>query len=109
MIRGAHLARQRPFAAGTLAGYRDGWDEDGRSYLYTGEGQFGDMTFTRGNRAILEHRERGRELHLFEWVRPGIYRYVGRMECAGYELRPGVPDRAGRPRTAIVFRLRPLP
>jgi 5-methylcytosine-specific restriction protein A len=89
-------------------GYGDGWSEDGRFYRYSGEGQHGDMTFTRGNRAILEHREKGRELHLFELVRPGVYRYVGQMEYAGYELCPGVPDRNNRPRTAIVFYLRPI-
>jgi len=66
------------------------------------------MTFTRGNRAILEHREKGRELHLFELVRSGVYRYVGQMEYVGYELYPGVPDRNNRPRTAIVFYLRPI-
>lgn len=93
---------------GEVYGYRDGWSDDGRWYFYTGEGQKGDMTFAHGNRAILRHREQGRELHLFERTRPGVYRYVGRMECDGYEFRPGVPDRTGRPRTVIVFRLRPV-
>lgn len=93
---------------GETDGYQDGWSEDGRFYWYTGEGQYGDMRLTRGNRAVLEHREQGRALHLFEQTRPGLYRSVGQMECDGYELRPGVPDRSGRPRTAIVFRLRPV-
>ena len=33
-------------------GYHDGWDGD--SYLYSGEGQEGDMEFIKGNKAIRE-------------------------------------------------------
>ena len=33
-------------------GYEDGWDEDRNFYLYTGEGQVGNMKFLRGNKAI---------------------------------------------------------
>ena len=35
-------------------GYEDGWSDEG-IYLYTGEGQRGDMTFSRGNIAIRDH------------------------------------------------------
>ena len=35
-------------------GYSDGWNEDG-VYLYTGEGQVGDMQFVRGDKAIRDH------------------------------------------------------
>jgi len=106
--RGSQVILLFSSPSGSLYGYKDGWSDDGRWYLYTGEGQYGDMTFTRGNRAILEHRKHNRTLHLFERTRPGVYRYVGEMECDGYELHPGVPDRSGRPRTVIVFRLRPV-
>lgn len=106
--RGHRLVLLFSSPTGREYGYRDGWSEDGRFYWYTGEGQRGDMTFTRGNRALRDHRERGSELHLFERTRPGVYRYVGQMECDGYELRSGVPDRDGCPRTVIVFRMRPL-
>ena len=40
--------------AGEQFGYSDGWDEDG-VFLYTGEGQRGDMEFVRGNLAIRQH------------------------------------------------------
>jgi hypothetical protein len=40
-------------------------DEDG-FFHYTGEGQFGDQQMTQGNRAIRDHVEEGRDLHLFE-------------------------------------------
>jgi len=36
--------------AGKYHGYEDGWSEDGY-FHYTGEGQKGDMTFTKGNKA----------------------------------------------------------
>ncbi len=95
--------------SGRAYGYCDGWSEDGRWYFYTGEGQRGDMRLVRGNRAIAEHRASGRELWVFEFTRPGFYRCLGRMEYEGHTFQPGVPDRAGRPRTVVVFRLRPLP
>jgi hypothetical protein len=40
--------------AGEQYGYRDGWDDNG-VFLYTGEGQEGNMEFVRGNRAIRDH------------------------------------------------------
>ena len=42
--------------------YSDGWTNDG-VFLYTGEGKVGDMEFMRGNRAILQHAEEGKDLH----------------------------------------------
>lgn len=57
--------------SGAQFGYEDSEtvDEDGgTTFLYTGEGQTGDMQFIRGNRAILEHSRDGRALHLFRTV-----------------------------------------
>ncbi len=66
------------------------------------------MTPTGGNGAIAEHRGSGKALHLFEFVREGWYRYVGEFEYVDHAMQPGVPDTRGRPRVAIVFRLRPV-
>ena len=95
--------------SGEKHGYRDGWQEDG-TYHYSGEGQVGDMTFTRGNLAIRAHLDDGRGLYLFERVaRPtGHVRFIGQMLYAGHRLVPGVPDRDGTARTAIVFVLAPV-
>lgn len=91
-------------------GYEDGWTEDG-FYIYTGEGQEGDMTLTRGNAAIARHVEEGRDLHLFESGLNGIphgwVRYVGQMVLVDYEYAEG-RDRTGRVRTIIRFRLMPI-
>jgi len=93
--------------AGVSYGYHDSFQENG-TYWYTGEGQRGDMTLTRGNRAILEHEKRGRTLELFEHEDRGLFRYQGRAQYLKHheELRP---DADGASRRAIVFELELLP
>jgi len=87
-------------------GYSDDWIEDGL-FLYTGEGQQGDMTLARGNLAVIEHATDGKDLHLFESMGGGRVRYVGQMVCTGQQERE-VPDKDGNPRRAILFELTPL-
>jgi 5-methylcytosine-specific restriction protein A len=84
----------------------DGWTSDG-VFLYTGEGQRGDMTFVRGNLAIRDHVLQGRDLHMFGYVGSGTVRYLGPMVCAGFEWREA-PDLASNQRQAIVFQLVPM-
>jgi 5-methylcytosine-specific restriction protein A len=91
---------------GAAFGYEDERLDDG-TLLYFGEGQIGDMTFTHGNAAIRDHAENGEDLFLFEKVREGYVRYSGQYVCAGYELRPNIPDRESQLRVAIVFQLVP--
>jgi 5-methylcytosine-specific restriction protein A len=92
-------------AAGEQFGYRDGLQPDG-TFLYTGEGQRGDMRFDRGNKAILEHASDGKELHLFRNAEKGFVEYEGQVAYVSHELVDHRPDGEGRPRTAIVFRLK---
>ena len=91
---------------GSQYGHRDAWTNDGL-FLFAGEGQEGDMEFAGGNRAVLEHMGEGRELLLFEYVRPGTVRYAGQMICAGYRRVRGV-DPQGRDSQVILFELLPL-
>ena len=93
--------------AGLRYGYQDEEHADGTFLLY-GEGQEGHMSFVRGNRAVRDHALNGRDLHLFEKVRPAHLRYRGQFVCAGYEMVPGVPDVNGDLRTAIAFQLTPI-
>ena len=86
-------------------GYKDGWTEEG-TFLYTGEGQEGDMQFIKGNKAILEHVDDGKDVHLFEYIRTGHVRYVGQMICIGYKVRD--KDNKGQDRKVIVFELMPI-
>jgi 5-methylcytosine-specific restriction protein A len=92
---------------GEQYGYNDGWNADG-TFRYSGEGQTGDMTFTRGNKAIRDHVQNGKELHLFERAGAGSVRYIGQMEYAGHDIGSRVQDRDKGLRSAIVFRLAPM-
>jgi 5-methylcytosine-specific restriction protein A len=88
-------------------GYRDGWEENDENgvFLYTGEGQVGDMEFVRGNVAIRDHAIDGKDLHLFETRGKGDgCRYLGLFECIGWNHRRG-PDSEGNERSIIVFQL----
>lgn len=90
--------------SGEQYGYGDGWDENG-VFLYTGEGQVGDMDFARGNRAIRDHAREGKDLYLFEALGKGKgYRHMGRFACSSWEFRRGI-DRNGDERRVIVFHL----
>lgn len=66
-------------------GYKDGWVSD-NEYAYSGEGQYGDQQFVRGNRAIRDHAADGRELHLFERHGTGTYKYVGQFAVSSHKL-----------------------
>jgi len=86
-------------------GYHDGWDKDG-VFLYSGEGQSGDMTFRGGNKALRDHAGNGKDLVLFEQVGHGQVRYRGCFACSTWEYREA-KDRTGKMRKAIVFHLIP--
>lgn len=84
--------------------------EDG-SFKYTGDGQEGDQDPNiGGNKALLEHRKKGRSLRLFEESDRNTYvRYVGEFELgdAEPEVRRA-PDRNGDERDVLVFHLLPV-
>lgn len=85
-------------------GYEDGW-VDGDVFVYTGEGQVGDMEFTRGNRAIRDHALDGKELLLFEALgKSQPVRFMGSFACPSWEFGTG-PDRDGNDRRLIRFHL----
>jgi 5-methylcytosine-specific restriction protein A len=93
--------------SGEQYGYVDGRDELG-VFSYTGEGQVGDMTFTRGNLAIRDHAQNGRALHLFKSLGKGKNQeYLGEHAYAGHSIRRG-PDKNGEQRDVIVFQLVPV-
>jgi len=87
-------------------GYKDEWTEEGL-FLFTGEGQRGDMSFVRGNAAIRDHAANRKDLHLFEYVRKGYVRYVSQMVYTGFrEVRRSDID--GHARRVIAFELMPV-
>jgi 5-methylcytosine-specific restriction protein A len=108
---GISTPRQYPYIflfssdSGEAYGYCDGW-VDADTFRYSGEGQRGDMQLLRGNRAIANHAESGKELHLFQKVDKGLYRYEGEMEYTTHDMEERTADVEGRVRTAIVFTLK---
>jgi 5-methylcytosine-specific restriction protein A len=97
--------------SGSQYGYSDvdGFDQfGGKVFSYTGEGQIGDMDFTRGNRAVREHSREGRALHLFRSLGKGKGKeYLGEFVYADHRLAQG-PDREGNQRQLIIFQLVPV-
>lgn len=91
--------------AGEQYGYEDGFQNDG-TFWYTGEGQVGDMEMKAGNRAIRDHTEESKTLHLFtsEGQPTGVVEYMGEATYLDHHWTT-VPDKYGDPRQAIVFEL----
>ncbi|WP_245242851.1 HNH endonuclease signature motif containing protein [Natronococcus sp. JC468] len=92
--------------SGAEHGYKDEFRGD--TFIYTGEGRTGDMEMTGGNKAICDHKEDGRELHLFEnndkaWS----VTYLGQFECVDW-FEEQLSDTDGNRRKAIRFKLEPV-
>ncbi|MFC2083665.1 HNH endonuclease [Bacteroidota bacterium] len=84
-------------------GYKDEFRPDG-TFWYTGEGQAGNMEMTRGNLAIKNHQQNGKAIHLFEYVRQGVVRYVGEAIYLDHHVETR-PDVNNEKREAIIFEL----
>lgn len=114
--------------AGAEFGYKDGWvpaddDDDvpgGRIFEYTGAGTVGDQSFEgrmgAPNKALLNHADAGRSLHLFVAAGkvPGsdttLQRYIGQFtinERCSHVIR-AARDKDHELRLVIVFRLQPI-
>ena len=90
---------------GERYGYKDKWDGD--VFLYTGEGQKGDMEFTRGNRAIKDSGITGKGIHLFKYKEKGYVEYFGQMKYVSYKIIKGT-DVDSHSRDIILFELKPV-
>lgn len=88
--------------SGEQYGYSDRWEGD--YYLYTGEGQYGDMKFTRGNAAIRDHETSGKRLLLMQTTRSTYVEYVANLVFVDYNYFD-THDRNGSNRRAIRFTL----
>ena len=85
---------------GEQYGYSDGWD--GEYFMYTGEGQTGDMVFARGNAAVRDHERNGKRLILMQTTQPTFVEVVGEFACVDYEYFE-TPDKDNISRRAIRF------
>ena len=86
---------------GLQHGYKDQWDNK-YIFSYTGEGQLGDMQFTRGNLALRDHLKDGKRVFLFEYVNRGYVRFVSEMEFFDFGFFE-THDREGDIRIGIKF------
>ena len=89
--------------SGEAYGYQDEFQTDG-IFWYTGEGQKGDMSFVRGNRAIRDHHQSGKTIYIFESPERSKVKYIGTGEYVGYHFTTR-KDVEGNDRQVIVFHL----
>jgi 5-methylcytosine-specific restriction protein A len=88
---------------GQQYGYQDHWI-DNETFEYFGEGVSGDMVFTHGNKAIRDHRNIGKSIHLFQKTQVGLNQYVDEMIYSAHRLDRGI-DLDGNDREVIIFEL----
>lgn len=87
--------------SGKQHGYEDSWDNE-NVFSYTGEGQAGDMKFTKGNLALRDHLQNGKRVFLFESEKKGFVRFICEVECFDADYFE-TPDTAGNLRIGIRF------
>jgi len=96
-----------------VSGARYGYDKfeglkESGAYSYTGEGQYGEQTFVRGNLALRDAALNGKTIRLFT-TNGTIATYVGAFTTGepAYSIET-IPDLDGNPRAGIIFNLVPL-
>lgn len=87
--------------SGHQHGYKDGWDNP-NVFSYTGEGQAGDMSFTKGNLALKDHIQNGKRVFLFESHSRGFVKFICEVETFDADYFE-TPDTAGNLRIGIKF------
>lgn len=85
-------------------GYQDRWDNPS-VFSYTGEGQEGDMKFTKGNLALRDHLQNGKRVFLFEGVSKGYVKFVCEVEVFDVDYFETY-DKNGETRVGIKFFLK---
>jgi len=91
-------------AGGARHGYLDSWDNE-NVFAYSGEGQSGDMKFTKGNKALREHLNQGKRVFLFKYVSSGVVAFESEMEAFDYDFFE-TPDTSRMMRLGIRFFLK---
>jgi 5-methylcytosine-specific restriction protein A len=87
--------------SGHQHGYKDGWD-NANVFTYTGEGQAGDMKFTKGNLALREHLNTNKRVFLFESESKGFVKFICEVEFFDADYFE-THDTAGNQRMGIKF------
>ena len=84
-------------------GYIDGWIDENKFFLYTGEGQNGDMDFKSGNKAIRDHCENGKKVLLFEETKKTFIELKAELKLIDYSFIQTL-DSGNKNRKAIQFK-----
>lgn len=87
--------------SGGQHGYKDQWENE-NVFSYTGEGQSGNMEFTRGNLALYDHIKTGKRVFLFEQTRKGFVKFVSELTFFDCDYFPTY-DTEGKERMGIKF------
>lgn len=87
--------------SGHQHGYKDGWDNP-NVFTYTGEGQAGDMKFTKGNLALRDHLLNGKRVFLFESEKKGFVKFISEVEFFDADYFE-THDTSGKLRLGIKF------
>lgn len=88
-------------AGGKQHGYKDQWENE-NMFSYTGEGQVGDMQYTKGNLQLRDHLAHGKRVFLFEYVAKGYVKYITELEFYDSDYFE-THDRTGKLRLGIKF------
>jgi hypothetical protein len=88
-------------ASGQQHGYKDEWLNK-EVFSYSGEGQKGNMQFTKGNLALRDHLSTSKRVFLFEYVAKGMVEFVTELAFLDYDFFE-THDTAGAVRTGIKF------
>ena len=84
-------------------GYIDGWIDENKFFLYTGEGQNGDMDFKSGNKAIRDHCENRKKVLLFEETKKTFIELKAELKLIDYSFIQTL-DSGNKNRKAIQFK-----
>jgi 5-methylcytosine-specific restriction protein A len=87
--------------SGDQHGYQDSWENE-NVFSYTGEGQIGDMQFTRGNLALRDHVKNGRRVFLFSQTRKAFVKYEDELVLMDSDYYQTF-DTGGKQRLGIKF------
>lgn len=90
--------------SGHKHGYEDGWDNS-NVFTYSGEGQAGNMEFTRGNLALRNHQLDGKRVFLFEGANKSFVKFITELEFLDIDYSE-TPDTGGSMRIGIKFFLK---
>ena len=86
--------------------YSDKWDYNTKILHYTGHGQVGDQTLTAANKRLLNAKNDGTKVYLFEVFKNGEYFYQGEVELVDLPYQVDELDIKGNNRKVWKFPIR---